>query len=93
MIHDSAPHHVSGISELVRLVASHLIPISRKSAVDLACGCRHLEEPVLSTLWETQSSLCVLLKVLPEVTWDHHPFGLVECEVRDLDRPLEESNT
>jgi len=71
MIQDSTPCRVFKISELTRFIASQLIlQTSRKSAVDLACACQHLEEPVLSTLWETQSSVCTLLKVLPEETWD-----------------------
>ena len=69
MVHDGAPHRVFRISELTRLIAGQLIPTSRTNVVDLACVCRYLEEPVLSTLWETQSSLHVLLRVLPEETW------------------------
>jgi len=38
--------------------------------VNLACACRHLEEPVLSTLWETQESPCTLLETLPKNTWN-----------------------
>lgn len=68
MIRDSPPHRVFKISELTRLIASHLILISQESAVNLACTSRHLEEPVLSTLWETQQSLHTLLQVLPEET-------------------------
>ena len=72
MIHDSAPHRVLKISELTRHIAGQLVlrAASRKSAVDLACTCRSLEEPVLSTLWETQSSLFTLLGVLPKETWE-----------------------
>ena len=69
MIPDSTPHRIFKISELTRVIASHLVLISPKSAVDLACTCRYIEEPALSTLWETQWSLCILLKVLPEENW------------------------
>ena len=78
MIHDSTPHRALKISELTRLIASQLVLThSRKSAVNLACACRCLEEPVLSTLWETQSSLFTLLRVLPKETWGfkHLKFG------------------
>jgi len=68
MIDDSALHRVLKIGELMRVIASHLTPSSRMSAVDLACTCRYLEEPVLSTLWEEQSQLDNLLGVLPEGT-------------------------
>jgi len=67
MTHDGAPHRVLNINELARLVANQLIPINRKSAVNLACVCRYLEEPVLSTLWETQTSLCTLLRRCLEI--------------------------
>jgi len=50
MTHDSTPHRIFKISELTRLIASELVPISRKSTVNLACACRSLEEPNLSTL-------------------------------------------
>ena len=69
MIRDSTPSRVFNIGELSRLIASQLVLISRKSAVNLACTCRSLEEPVLSTLWENQWSLCTLLETLPEETW------------------------
>ena len=69
MVQDDAPHRVLRISELTRLIAGQLIPTGRTNVVDLACVCRYLEEPALSTLWETQSSLLALLRVLPEETW------------------------
>ena len=68
MIDDNMPHRVFKISELTRVIASHLTPAGSGSAVNPACSCRCLEEPVLSTLWETQPSLQTLLKVLPEET-------------------------
>ena len=70
MIHDNTPHRIFKISELTRLIASHLIPDSHRSAISLACTCRYLEEPILSTLWENQSSLDTLLEVLPDGTRD-----------------------
>ena len=93
MIHGSTSHRIFEISELTRLIASHLIPISRKSAVNLACACRYLEEPVLSTLWETQQrSLYLLLEVLPEGAWDYTHLKHCRRMVRDLDSMLEKSN-
>jgi len=70
MIYQSTPHRVFRIVELTRLIASQLARTSRKSALNLACVCRYLEEPVLSMLWETQHSFCTLLEVLPEETWE-----------------------
>jgi len=70
MINDSASRRVFEILELTRLVAGQLILKRRGSAVNLACACRHLEEPVLSTLWETQESPCTLLETLPRDTWN-----------------------
>lgn len=77
MICDNAPSRIFNISELARLIASQLIHIGRKNVVNLACVCRSLEEPVLSTLWEEQSALYTLLEVLPETTWDTRPHGRV----------------
>ena len=94
MIHDNAPHCVFKISELTKLIASQLVLISgRKSAVHLACSSRYLEEPVLSTLWETQSSLRTLLEVLPEQTrnTENKDAGW-ESMVRGLTFPLGKSN-
>jgi len=89
MIHDSAPHRVLKISELTRLIANKLVLISRKSTVNLACVCRSLEEPVLSTLWETQSSLFTLLGVLPEETWELQYQTFINSMVCGLDPPSE----
>lgn len=74
MIRDSTSSRIFNIGELSRLIAGQLVLISRKSAVNLARTCRSLEEPVLSTLWEAQWSLCTLLETLPEETWQlQHP--------------------
>ena len=92
MIHNSTPHRVFGIGELARLIAVQLILISPNSAMNLACACRCLEEPVLRTLWEAQPSLLTLLNVLPGENWD---VGCPEGKfvVRCLDLLLEKSNT
>ena len=68
MIHNSASHRIFKISELARLIAGQIVSIDRRTIVN--CVCRYLEEPVLSTLWEKQSSLFTLLRVLPEETWE-----------------------
>jgi len=74
MTYDGAPHRVFKISELARVIAHQLILIGQKSAVNLACTSRCLEEPALSTLWETQQSMGILLEVLTEATCDRkHP--------------------
>ena len=73
---DITSHRVFKIGELTRLIASQLVSISQRSAVNLACACRCLEEPVLSTLWETQPLLYTLLMTLPEDTWGQ--WGNVE---------------
>ena len=87
MNYDSASFRVFRISELTKLITSQLILISRGSAVNLACTCRCLEEPVLSTLWEIQESLSTLLKVLPGGNWDiDNTMG--NSLVRGLDLPV-----
>lgn len=67
MAYAGGPHHVFKIHELTRLVAIHLTSIGPGSAVNFARASRYLEEPVLSAVWETQSSFGTLLKVLPGV--------------------------
>jgi len=89
MTHDSTPHRVIKISELTRLIAKKLVLISRKSAVNLACACRCLEEPVLSTLWETQRLFVTLLRVLPKETWEFQHLELGDNMVCGLNSPLE----
>lgn len=92
MIHNSTPHSIFKISELTRSIAGQLVLISRKSAVNLACSSRYLEEPVLSALWETQSSLFTLLELLPEHTWCIEEEDNGWCgTVSDLDLQLEKS--
>jgi len=89
VIDDNAPLRVFNISELTRAIASHLIPISRKSAADLARTSRCLEEPVLSALWEKQGSLITLMNVLPEA----NRTGGLGCTVCDLHLLVEGSDT
>ena len=91
MAHDSAPSRVFNISELSRLIASQLVLISPKSAVNLARTCGSLEEPVLSTLWGAQWSLHTLLKTLPEETWRLEHPGFNRHVVRGLCSSLERS--
>jgi len=86
MIHDGAPLRVFRISELTRVIASQLILTSQESAVNLACTCRCLEEPVLGTLWETQQFLSTLLEVLPKANWDIEGT-MGNYTVRGLDLP------
>ena len=94
MIHDNTSHRIFRISELTRLIASQLVPTSLKSTANLARACRCLEEPVLSTLWETQWSLCTLLSVLPEEIWDYEYQPELHADVvRRLDLLLEELDT
>ena len=92
MNHDSTPLRVFRISELTRIIASQLILTSRESAVNFACTRRCLEEPVLSTLWETQKSLPILLRMLPKTTWYVDNLGR-DCTVCGLDLPVPERTT
>ena len=90
MTRDSTSHRIFKISELTRLITSHIPRL--KSAVNLACACRYLEEPVLSTLWEKQNSLNVLLEVLPRETWGYTQVGTGERTVCGLGLRLEKTN-
>ena len=78
------------ISELTRLIASQLVLVSKGSTVNLARSSRYLEEPALSTLWETQSSLCILLEVLPKGTWIWENPVYDTSEVRGANPPSEQ---
>ena len=69
------PHPIIEISELTQLVADHLLLVSPKSLVSLACACRALEEQTLSTLWSQQPSLDTLIKsTLPPGVLTRSPF-------------------
>jgi len=63
------PHQIVEIDELVRLIIDKLVETSPRTAASFALTCRSLEEPTLSSLWKRQSSLVVLVKVLPQHTW------------------------
>jgi len=93
MIDDSAPHRVFKIDELTRLITSQLIHANQESAVNLACACRYLEEPVLSTLWEIQESLHNLLETLPGDNWDWGYPAQGESVVCNPNIQMEETNT
>jgi len=93
MIQDSASHGALKIGELTRVIPGYLVSINQESAVNLACACRYLEEPVLSTLWETQPFLHPLLMMLPEDTWGQWGNAdYTRIEVRDPNLPLGRSN-
>ena len=91
MTHDSTSHRIFKISELTRLIASQLVLISRRSTVNLACACRSLEEPNLSTLWETQRSLFTLLEVFPREILEYQCLEAGKYVVRGSDPPQEGS--
>src|SRR5882757_5549156 len=61
------PHRIFEIDELTMLISRHLVSIGRKSTVSLACTCRLLETPALSSLWEVQGSLPLLFNVSPRM--------------------------
>ena len=78
------PHPIIEISELTQLLVDHLLLVSRKSIVSLACTCQALEEQALSTLWSEQPSLERLIKsTLPSVFLTDPPIPPVQ--VRDSD--------
>ena len=83
---NTLPHRVFKISELARLVALELVLVSQESVASLACTCRYLEEPALSTLWAKQVSLSSLLKALPGKTLDCEDLGRRKCLVRRVGR-------
>ena len=66
------------IDELARLVSRNLALTDRKSLVSLACTCRVLEVPALSSLWELQDSLSILIGILPTMDEVRGPGPLPE---------------
>ena len=64
-------HHCLGVDEILRLFACELVTSNAgATAVALACCRRSFEEPVLDSLWETQSQLVPLLKCFPRDAWE-----------------------
>ena len=64
-------HACLNVDEIVRLIARELVASNAKAtAVALARCCKNFEDPILDTLWESQTRLLPLLKSLPEDVWD-----------------------
>jgi len=56
------------VDEILRLIIRELVvPGAKGTAVAVACCCKSFEDPVLDTLWETQTQLLYLLETLPGV--------------------------
>jgi len=64
-------HPCLNVDEIVRLIAWELVASRGKgTAVSLACCRKSFEDPVLDTLWATQSQLLPLLKSFPGDVWN-----------------------
>ena len=62
------PHRIFEIHELTRLISFHLAQTDHQATLSLACTCRLLEVPALSSLWELRPrSLSALINVSPIV--------------------------
>ena len=70
------------ISEVVQVIIDHLVQVSPKSVVSLACTCKALEEQALRTLWSNQDSLGTLVRstLLPDI----RSCSLPQQQVRDI---------
>jgi len=82
------PHQIFNIDELLRLVITELVITSPRTAVSFALARRSFEEPTLSSLWEKQHSLTVLVKVIPNHTWVRGEHG-VKSIVSSLNFPVD----
>ena len=59
------------VDEIVRRIAHELVASNERAAsVALACCCQSFEDPMLDSLWETQSRLPPLLMSLPGDVWN-----------------------
>lgn len=76
------PCPVLEISEVAQVIIDHLVQVSPKSVVSLACTCRALEEQALCALWSDQTSLKVLVERTLPVDIMSRP--LPQKKVRDI---------
>lgn len=63
-------HRCLCVDDIVRPIAGELVAAkANASAVALACCCKRFEDPVLDTLWATQSHFVPLLRILLGDLW------------------------
>lgn len=64
-------HRCWGLDEIVRVIAANLVSNGAKaSAVSLASCSKSLEEPALSEVWRSLSSIAPLVKCFPPDVWE-----------------------
>ena len=60
------------VEEIVRLIAHELVADEQnRSAVAMACCCKHFEDPALDALWMVPLRFINLLDTLPGDIWSH----------------------
>lgn len=79
-------HDALLVDEILRRIAKYLFDSSNKSSsLAFALCCRSLTDPVLDILWEWQTDLVTLFKVLPPDLWEESgTVGLVSTGLRTL---------
>ena len=76
-------HRCWGLDEIVRSIAAHLVlDEARASAVSLASCSKSLEEPALTEVWRSLSSLVPLVKCFPPEVWEIKDGKLVSVATR-----------
>ena len=77
-------HKALLVDEIVRRIAEHLFDSKDKSSsLAFSLCCRSLNDPVLDVLWDWQTDLFTLFKVLPPDLWEvNNTAGLVSVDQR-----------
>lgn len=75
-------HGALFVDEIARRIAEHLFDLSDKSSsLAFSLCCRSLNDPVLDVLWNWQTDLVTLFKVLPPDLWEAtNTVGLVSTD-------------
>ena len=85
-------HLCLNVDEIVRLIITELVTSrAEATAVALACCCKDFEDLALDVLWETQESLLLLVKSLPQDVLDggrHTVSVLTTHVISSLNRPI-----
>jgi len=82
-------HPCLNVDEIVRLIAHELVASEAKDSAAALARCRKaFEDPVLDTLWETQSQLSPLLTSLPGDVWNQPGMFAVSTPTADIFSPL-----
>lgn len=83
-------HDALLVDEIARRIAKHLFdPSDQSSCLAFSMCCRALNDPVLDVLWNSQTDLVTLFKVLPPDLWEvSNTVGLVSIYRLSISRSV-----